>query len=54
VGIDSKLSEVSGTMIENDIHRVFVTENEKIVGIVSALDILRKLPTVDTDKQKYA
>lgn len=54
VGIDSKLSEVSGTMIENDIHRVFVTENEKIVGIVSALDVLRKLPTVDTDKQKYA
>ena len=48
VSADSNLSDVSATMIENDIHRVFVTEDEKIVGIVSALDILRKLPrTVD-------
>ena len=47
VCIDRKLSEISATMIENDIHRVFVTEDEKIVGIVSALDILRKLPNVD-------
>jgi CBS domain-containing protein len=44
VGVDSNLSDVSATMIENDIHRVFVTADEKIVGIVSALDILRKLP----------
>jgi predicted transcriptional regulator len=43
VGIDSKLSDVSATMIKNDIHRVFVTQEEKIVGIVSALDVLRKL-----------
>jgi predicted transcriptional regulator len=43
VGIDSHLGDVSACMIENDIHRVFVTEEEKIVGIVSALDILRKL-----------
>jgi len=54
VGIDSKLSEISGTMVENDIHRVFVTENEKIIGIVSALDILRKLPVADKEKQRHA
>ncbi len=48
VSSDSKLSEVAATMIENDIHRVFVTEDEKIIGIVSALDVLRKLPAVDT------
>jgi predicted transcriptional regulator len=46
VGTDSNLGDVSACMIENDIHRVFVTENEKIVGIVSALDILRKVPSV--------
>ncbi len=54
VGIDSKLSEISGTMVENDIHRVFVTENEKIVGIVSALDVLRKLPVANKEKQRHA
>ncbi len=43
VNTDSKLSDVSATMIKNDIHRVFVTADEKIVGIVSALDVLRKL-----------
>jgi predicted transcriptional regulator len=43
VDIDSQLKDVSQTMIENDIHRVFITDNDKIVGIVSALDILRKL-----------
>lgn len=54
VGVDSNLSEVSATMIENDIHRVFVTEDEKIVGIVSALDILRKLPNVEDKSVKSA
>lgn len=43
VNIDAQLKEVSNTMIENDIHRVFITADDKIVGIVSALDILRKL-----------
>jgi predicted transcriptional regulator len=44
VAVDSQLSDVADTMIKSDIHRVFITENDKIVGIVSALDILRKLP----------
>jgi predicted transcriptional regulator len=52
VGIDSQLSEISATMIDNDIHRVFVTEDEIIVGIVSALDILRKLSTADHSHHK--
>lgn len=54
VGTDSNLSAVSACMIENDIHRVFVTEDEKIVGIVSALDVLRKLPRVDSESVKTA
>jgi len=52
VDIDSQLSEISATMIDNDIHRVFVTEDEIIVGIVSALDILRKLSTADHSHHK--
>lgn len=54
VSTESRLSEVSTTMIENDIHRVFVTEDEKIVGIVSALDVLRKLSLAQTKKQNLA
>jgi predicted transcriptional regulator len=54
VGLNCTLSEVSATMVENDIHRVFVTEDEKIVGIVSALDILRKLPMAQHKKQRHA
>ena len=54
VGLDSTQSDVAATMVENDIHRVFVTEDEKIVGIVSALDILRKLPMVNNKKQRHA
>jgi predicted transcriptional regulator len=54
IGINSRLSDASTTMIENDIHRVFVTEDEKIVGIVSALDILRKLPVAQHKKQGHA
>jgi predicted transcriptional regulator len=46
VAKNSQLSDVASTMIDNDIHRVFITENDKIVGIVSALDILRKLSSV--------
>lgn len=44
VPVNSQLSDVANTMINSDIHRVFITESDKIVGIVSALDILRKLP----------
>ena len=54
VGCDSTLSEVSAIMVESDIHRVFVTEDEKIIGIVSALDILRRLPMAQHKKQGHA
>jgi signal-transduction protein with cAMP-binding, CBS, and nucleotidyltransferase domain len=30
-------------MVKGRIHRVFVTEDKKIVGVVSALDLLRLL-----------
>lgn len=47
VNIDAPLSTVSARMVDNNIHRIFVTEDEIIVGIVSALDILRKLSLMD-------
>ena len=37
----ASIKEVSSAMVRNRIHRVFVSENQKIVGVVSALDVLR-------------
>lgn len=41
VSEDSTVQEVSDTMIKGHIHRVFVTREEKVVGIISAVDMLR-------------
>lgn len=30
-------------MVKKDIHRIFVLENDKLVGVISAMDILRKM-----------
>ncbi|MDY6920788.1 MAG: CBS domain-containing protein [Pseudomonadota bacterium] len=43
VSVDTPLSEVASEMVQNGIHRVFVSDRRKIVGVVSALDILRTL-----------
>ncbi len=37
----ASIKEVSSSMVKNRIHRVFVSENRKIIGVVSALDILK-------------
>lgn len=37
------IAEVAQTMTRGRIHRVFVTENGKIKGVISALDLLRIL-----------
>ena len=37
---DMPLSEVADAMVKGHIHRVLVTEGKKLVGIVSALDLL--------------
>lgn len=37
------LSDVAAVMIDKDIHRVFVIEQEKIVGVISTSDVLRVL-----------
>jgi predicted transcriptional regulator len=43
VGIDQTLPEIAAVMVDRDIHRVFVTDQEKIVGVISTTDILRVL-----------
>lgn len=43
VSIDQSIPDIAAVMVGNDIHRVFVTENEKIVGVVTTTDILRVL-----------
>lgn len=40
VAADTSVNEVSKAMIQNKIHRVFVSENKKVIGVISALDVL--------------
>lgn len=43
VGEDTPLMTVADVMVRGHIHRVFVTRDRKIVGIITALDMLRAL-----------
>lgn len=38
---DTSLQEVAETMLKGRIHRVFVTEDDRLTGIVTALDMLQ-------------
>jgi len=38
---DASLEKVCQTMEEKQIHRVFVTEREKLLGVISSLDVVR-------------
>jgi len=38
---DTTVQQVAETMIKNRIHRVFVTHEEKVVGVLAALDMLK-------------
>jgi CBS domain-containing protein len=37
---DETVQRVADTMIRGHIHRVFVTQEEKVIGIISAADML--------------
>ena len=54
VGVDQTLPEIAAVMVDRDIHRVFVTEQEKIVGVISTTDILRVLMPTSTKQQHTA
>lgn len=38
------VSEIANLMLKNKIHRIIITENDKVTGIVTALDILELFP----------
>ncbi len=44
---DAKMREVAKTMITGRIHRVLVTRGDELVGIISALDVIRLLANED-------
>ena len=41
VGEDTTLQEVAETMVKGRIHRVFVTRDNRLTGIVTALDMMK-------------
>lgn len=41
VATNATMKEVAAAMVKNRIHRVFVSQDQKIVGVLSALDVLR-------------
>lgn len=43
VDIESSVSHVANTLVRGRIHRAFVVERGKVVGVISALDLLRGL-----------
>ncbi len=38
---DDSVKEVAETMLKGNIHRVFVTRDSKLVGVVTTLDMLK-------------
>ncbi len=40
---DEPLEAIARTMVEHRIHRVLVTEGERLLGIVSSLDLVRRV-----------
>jgi CBS domain-containing protein len=43
VPADAPIAEVARTMVEGHVHRLLVSERDKLVGIVSTLDVLRAI-----------
>jgi CBS domain-containing protein len=41
VGVDESVARVADTMVRGRVHRVFVTNEKQIVGIISTLDLLK-------------
>ena len=45
VSPDAKVKEAAQQMLYADIHRLFVTERDRVVGVISTTDIARALAT---------
>jgi CBS domain-containing protein len=40
---DAPIAEIARTMVDGHVHRLLVAEGDKLVGIVSTLDLLRAI-----------
>lgn len=49
---DDSIQHLANTMYEKRIHRMVITEGEKIAGIVSTLDILKMVGQMDADREE--
>lgn len=38
---DATLAEISSSMVDNSIHRVIITRDSKVVGLITAMDVLK-------------
>jgi predicted transcriptional regulator len=45
VDVAASLEDVADALLDKHIHRVFVTENNKVTGVITAMDVLRSLRT---------
>jgi predicted transcriptional regulator len=43
VDINASLTSTYSTLVKEDVHRLFVTENGLLIGVISAMDILKKI-----------
>lgn len=43
IDVSASASEACIALVEHDVHRLFITENTRLVGVVSAMDFLRKM-----------
>jgi len=43
VEVDSGVSHVCKTIVDHEIHRLFITSGGKLIGVLTARDVLRKL-----------
>jgi CBS domain-containing protein len=43
VAANASLREVSAKMVEHEVHRILVTENNRKIGFISSIDILKAL-----------
>jgi predicted transcriptional regulator len=41
IEVNDSIENACGLLIEKEVHRLFITENEQLVGVITAMDILK-------------
>jgi CBS domain-containing protein len=54
VTADASIAEVARTMVDGHVHRLLVAESDKLVGIVSTLDLMRSLASLATATERVS